>query len=336
MIYDIAQNALRLLPPELAHHATLRAIQIGLAPRALDSRKMEVELAGLILPNPIGLAAGFDKNAQVPDAMLKCGFGFVECGTVTPRPQLGNPKPRIFRLNQDEAIINALGFNNYGVENFARKLKSLANSPGIIGANLGANKDSTDKIADYVFGLHHVWEYSSYITINISSPNTKGLRDLQAAAALEELLGRINEERARLTNTHGEKPIFLKVAPDIIDAEVSDISQIALATKIDALIISNTTISRPPYLKSPHSKRQGGLSGKPLFELSTQKLRDFKSVLGDKMPLIGVGGISSGDDAIKKLEAGATAIQLYTGLVFHGMGLLREIRDAVAEYMHGK
>lgn len=336
MIYDLAQNALRLLSPELAHNATLRAIQIGLAPNAQDNHKMETEIAGLSLKNPIGLAAGFDKNALVPDAMLKCGFGFVECGTVTPKPQAGNPKPRIFRLNQDEAIINALGFNNEGVENFARKLKSRANLPGIVGANLGANKDSTDKIADYVYGLQQVWEYSSYITINISSPNTKGLRDLQAASALEELLGRIGAERIKLTNSHGRRPIFLKVAPDIIDAEISDISKIALAAKIDALIVSNTTISRPLHLKSQYSKRQGGLSGRPLFDLSTQKLRDFKSALGDKMPLIGVGGISSGDDAVKKLEAGATAIQLYTGLVFQGMGLLREIRDAVAEYMQVK
>jgi len=329
---EISLRALQFLPPETAHELTLSLIKLGLAPKIDINPNLQTNLCGLQLRSPVGLAAGFDKNALVFDEMLQCGFGFVECGTVTPLPQSGNPKPRIFRLKSDQAVINALGFNNMGLDNFADSLAKRKIGCGIVGANIGANKDSLDKIADYVVGLKRVWQNCSYVTINISSPNTKGLRDLQSSMALEELLGRISVERQGLFEAHGRRPIFLKIAPDISDSEVVDISRIAIAAKIDALIISNTTIERPFTLKSANRNRSGGLSGRPLFERSTEKLRDFNSAVDDKISLIGVGGISSGDMAVKKLEAGATAIQLYTGMIYQGMGLIAEINDAVAEF----
>lgn len=336
LFYNLALTALKLLPAEAAHNLTINALHSGYGPKIEDNNNFEIDLAGLKLKNPIGLAAGFDKNAVVPDVMLNMGFGFVECGTVTPLAQAGNPKPRLFRLEEDKAIINAMGFNNDGLDLFVKNLRNRSHLPGIVGANIGANKDSTDRINDYVLGLRRVWLHSSYVTINISSPNTQGLRDLQSRMALEDLLSRIFEAKKFLKDLHGAKPIFLKVAPDIGDADVSDISELAQKYEIDGIIVSNTTISRPTGLISNNRNQSGGLSGRPLFELSTAKLRDFKSALGDTIPLIGVGGISSGDDAVKKLEAGATAIQLYSALTYGGIGLLKEIKDAVAEYLTNK
>jgi dihydroorotate dehydrogenase len=318
---------MRALPAEAAHRATIKALEMGLGPQApSDDPGDGIELAGLKLPNRIGLAAGFDKNAQVPDAMLAAGFGFVECGTVTPLAQAGNPKPRLFRLTKDHAVINRMGFNNEGLGPFVSRLRARAGRPGIVGANVGANKDSADRLDDYAEGVRRVWLHCSYITINISSPNTPGLRALQTREALEDLLGRINQVRAIQAATHGNRPIFLKVAPDLDEDEVRAISETAILMKLDALIVSNTTVERPQSLMSAHKAETGGLSGRPLFEKSTRLLREFKGALGGAMPLIGVGGIATAEDANAKLEAGASALQLYTALVFEGPGLVQKIK----------
>lgn len=334
--FDVFGRALHNVPAEIAHEIAVWAFKNGLSPAVNCPYDLRTEFAGLILPNPVGFAAGFDKNGLIPDEILNSGFGFVECGTVTPQAQSGNPKPRLFRLTQDRAIINRMGFNNVGLETFAHNLRVRAHKPGIVGANIGANKDSADKIADYVTCLKKVWLHSSYVTINISSPNTKGLRDLQSGDVLDELLGRINEERAFLKKLHGHRPLFLKVAPDLDTKQISEISKAIIAAKIDALIVSNTTISRPQNLVSEFKNEQGGLSGKPLSELSTQILKAFNNEIGGKIPLMGVGGILNGDDAVKKLEAGATAIQIYSGYIYRGPRLLKEIFDAIAEYRGAK
>jgi len=279
----------------------------------------------LTLPNPVGLAAGFDKNCEVPDAMLAAGFGFVECGTVTPRPQIGNPKPRLFRLTEDQAVINRMGFNNGGLEDFKSRLVKRQGKDGIVGANLGANKDSADRVEDYVKGLKALWGLSDYFTINISSPNTPGLRDLQNENAMDELLGRIAEARAELTGDKPSYPIFLKVAPDVDMGEIERIVEQARMYGMNAIIVSNTTIARPKSLKSAHKGEGGGLSGAPLFEPSTEVLREFYAAAEGKIDLIGVGGISNGTQAYAKIRAGAKAVQLYSALVFQGPGLVTEI-----------
>lgn len=330
--FDVLARALHLLPSEMAHDIALNALEMGFAPRLECEYDLSTDFAGLKLPNPLGFAAGFDKNAYVADEILSSGFGFVECGTVTPMPQSGNPKPRLFRLKEDLAIVNAMGFNNIGLSKFVDNLRLRHHKKGIVGANVGANKDSQDRISDYQEGVRRVWLHSSYVTMNISSPNTKGLRDLQSQAALEELLGRVNEVRGLQTRVHGQRPLFLKVAPDLSDFDIASIAKTILWAKIDGLIVSNTTISRPDGLKSKYQSRNGGLSGAPLMELSTKVLAAFKSELGDKIPLMGVGGIMSGDDAIKKFEAGAKAIQIYTGYIYKGPNLVKDIHKAIAEY----
>ena len=332
MKYKIAASIMRKLPAETAHRITIKALSTGAGPVFKRKQRLETKIAGLTLPNPIGMAAGFDKNAEAADALFRAGFGFVECGTVTPLPQAGNPKPRIFRLKEDDAIINAMGFNNVGLHDFVDHLRKRAHLPGIIGANVGANKDSENKINDYALGVRRVWLHSSYITMNISSPNTKGLRDLQGAGALEDLLGTVNEVRDIQTKTHGHRPLFLKVAPDLDEKQIADIARLVKWAKINALIVSNTTIDRPETLKNPNKTRPGGLSGRPLFEKSTEVLKAFKSELGDEIDLIGVGGIMSGEDAVKKLEAGAKAIQIYTGFIYRSMDLMYEIEQAIADY----
>jgi dihydroorotate dehydrogenase len=273
------------------------------------------------------MAAGFDKNCEVPDALLAAGFGFVECGTVTPLPQLGNARPRIFRLGEDRSVINRLGFNNKGIDAFADRLGARAGKPGVVGANVGANKDSADRAADYVLGMGRVWKHASYVTANISSPNTPGLRGLQERGALEDLLGRLNEARALLTAAHGARPLFLKVAPDLDETAVRDIAEIAVANRLDALIVSNTTLQRPAHLTSEYRDEQGGLSGQALFHISTQMLRLFAQALAGALPLIGVGGVASGANALAKIRAGASAVQLYSALVFEGPGLAARILD---------
>lgn len=328
-LHDMSTRALRLIDPETAHHAALLGLRSGLGPRARADRypRLRTTLAGLDLPNPIGMAAGFDKNCEAPDALLASGFGFVECGTVTPRAQEGNPRPRIFRLSEDRAVINRLGFNNKGLDEFADRLSARAGRGGIVGANVGANKDSADRAADYVLGMGKVWGHAAYVTANISSPNTPGLRGLQERGALEELLGRMREARVALEAAHGRRPLFLKVAPDLDESAIDDIADLALQFGLDALIVSNTTIQRPPHLTSDNREETGGLSGQPLFQISTHALRLFAQKLAGRLPLIGVGGVESGATALAKLRAGASAVQLYSALVYQGPGLVARMLD---------
>jgi dihydroorotate dehydrogenase len=314
--------ALRRLDPETAHGLTIRALRAGLGPSqtAPDDPILATSLAGLNLPNPVGLAAGFDKNAEVHAPLLRAGFGWVECGTVTPRPQSGNPRPRLFRLPEDGAVINRLGFNNAGLEAFAANLAKVS---GPVGANLGANKDSEDRAADYVAGLRRLAGVPAYFTVNISSPNTPGLRALQSRAALDDLLGRLQEARS------GPQPLFLKIAPDLSEPELRDVVESATANALDGLIISNTTLDRPATLRAAARGEPGGLSGAPLFERSTAALRSVTEMRSG-LALIGVGGITSGADVYAKLRAGASAVQLYTALVYAGPGLVDRIKRDLA------
>ncbi len=330
-LHGLATRALRLLDPEDAHRAAILALRLGLGPAAPpDDPILAGSLAGVALPNVVGLAPGFDKDAQVYPQMLRAGFGFVECGTVTPEPQEGNPRPRLFRLSQDRAVINRMGFNNYGLDTFAARL--YGRGPGVVGANIGANKDSPDRIGDYVEGLKRLWGLASYFTVNVSSPNTPGLRALQTKAALEELLGRL-AEAARTLPPPDAVPMLLKVAPDLEDAEIEAICDVVAANGLDGVIVSNTTISRPP-LRSSGRNEAGGLSGAPLFALSTDVLRRFHAAAAGRFPLIGVGGIGSGADAHAKIRAGASAVQLYSALVFEGPGLVTRIKRDLAQRLH--
>jgi dihydroorotate dehydrogenase len=332
-LHDVAARALHAFDPEDAHGLAIRGLKLGLGPRDAgpDDPVLAIQLAGLSLPNCVGLAAGFDKNAEVPDAMLAAGFGFVEAGTVTPLAQAGNPRPRLFRLTGDQAVINRMGFNNGGLEPFAQRLSARKGRRGIVGANIGANKDATDRIQDYVTGLTRLWGLSDYFTANISSPNTPGLRALQTKAALEELLGRLAEARAGLKAQSGrDYPIFLKVAPDLEDGEVEAIVETVIGAGLDAVIVSNTTIARPETLKSPLAVESGGLSGAPLLGPSTEVLKRFHAAAGGRVALIGAGGIASGADAYAKIRAGAQAVQLYSALVYGGPGLVARIKRELA------
>ena len=328
-LHDLAAAALRTLDAEDAHRLTIRALALGLGPRApAPDPILATTVAGLSLPSAVGLAAGFDKNAEAFGPMLAAGFGFVECGTVTPLPQSGNPRPRLFRLSEDQAVINRMGFNNAGLEAFAARL-ARPGRPGPVGANIGANKDSEDRIGDYVTGLKRLWGLADWFTLNISSPNTPGLRALQTRAALEELLGRAAETRDTLLAT-GAVPLFLKVAPDLDDAEIEAIVETVLAFGISGIIVANTTISRPG-LRSPLSGETGGLSGAPLRDLAQSVLGRFSDAAAGRLPLIGVGGIASGADAYVRIRAGASAVQLYSALVYAGPGLaVRLGRDLAA------
>lgn len=329
MFQDIAAGGLRALDPEQGHELALVGLRAGLGPRARGDRfpRLKTTIAGLSLPNPVGLAAGFDKNCAAPDAMAAAGFGFVECGTVTPLPQAGNPKPRLFRLSEDRSVINRMGFNNEGIEAFADRLAERRQRQRIVGANVGANKDSADRVGDYVLCMGRVWKHASYVTANISSPNTPGLRGLQERGALEDLLGRLDEARAPLTAAHGPRPLFLKVAPDLDDLAVRDIVEIALDRCVDALIVSNTTIERPPQLTSDLRGEAGGLSGQALFRIATLALRRFADAAEGRIPLIGAGGVENGATAYAKIRSGASAVQLYSALVYEGPGLVPRVLD---------
>ena len=322
--YQAADLLLSRLDAEDAHGLSIRALKSGLVPRDRrpDPPSLAVQVWGHALSNPIGLAAGFDKNAEVPDAMLALGFGLVEIGTVTPKPQAGNARPRLFRLSEDQAVINRMGFNNDGHAAVLQRLIARRARGGIIGVNIGANKDSSDRIADYVLGLQVFEEVASYITINISSPNTPGLRNLQGKADLQRLLQRVNEARKSRT------PMLLKIAPDLAEADLKDVVEVVQGGAVDGVIISNTTLSRPG-LRSPHAGEQGGLSGAPLFELSTRCLAAFHHLTGGKIPLIGVGGITSAATALAKFKAGASLVQIYSGLVYRGPALVKEICAAL-------
>lgn len=332
-LHDLAARALHAFDPEDAHGLAIRGLKLGLGPRdgGPDDPILAVRLAGLDLPNCVGLAAGFDKNAEVPDAMLDAGFGFVEAGTVTPLAQAGNPRPRLFRLTQDQAVINRMGFNNGGLDPFARRLAARQGKSGVVGANIGANKDAGDRIEDYVVGLTRLWGLSDYFTANISSPNTPGLRALQTKAALEELLGRLSEARAAMkVSTGRDYPIFLKVAPDLEDGEVEAIVEAVVGAGLDAIIVSNTTIARPESLRSGQARESGGLSGAPLRAPSTVVLSRFHAAAAGRVALVGAGGIASGADAYAKIRAGARAVQLYSALVYGGPGLVTRIKRDLA------
>ena len=325
-LYSLLRPLAFALDAERAHSATIAALKIAPDRRPPEfPSSLRVSLAGLEFPSPVGLAAGFDKNAEVPEQMLGLGFGFVEVGTITPRPQQGNPKPRLFRLAEDEAVINRMGFNNEGQPAAYQRLQRCSHSRGVIGVNIGANKDSDDRIADYVAGVRAMSPVARYLTINISSPNTPGLRQLQDEGALRSLLSAIDEARGA-----GGPPVFLKVAPDLGEGEPDQIMRVAMQHRIDAIIVANTTISRPP-LKSRHREEQGGLSGAPLKPLALKALRDFRSASGGAMPLIGVGGIATADDAWERIRAGASLVQLYSAMVYEGPGIARRIALGLAE-----
>ena len=327
-LYKFATGMMRRLPPEAAHNATIKSLRFGLGPVVTQTSppELETKVGGLTLPNPVGLASGFDKDAMVPDAMLAAGFGFVECGSVTPRPQAGNPKPRLFRLAEDQAVINRMGFNNGGLENFKSRLENRRAPRGVVGANLGANKDSSDRAGDYIKGLKALWGLADYFTINISSPNTPGLRNLQGESELDDLLGRVAEARAELTGEDPSIPVFLKVAPDLDFNAVERVTEQARLYGMNAIIVSNTTLDRPNSLKSAHRDETGGLSGAPLMKKSTELLKEFCGAANGRIDLIGVGGIASGADAYAKIRAGAKAVQLYSALVYAGPGLVMDIR----------
>ena len=327
-LHGAATRVLRGLDPEDAHRLALLGLRLGLGPRGgPDDPILATSLAGLALPNAVGLAPGFDKDAEVFDPMLKAGFGFVECGTVTPRPQGGNPRPRLFRLSEDRAVINRMGFNNRGLEAFAGRL--ARRGAGVVGANIGANKDSEDRIADYVAGLKRVAGLASYVTVNVSSPNTPGLRALQTRSALEDLLGRLAQARATLPAAH-RAPLFLKVAPDLETGEVEAIVETCVAQGLAGIMVSNTTVSRPA-LASAFREEPGGLSGAPLMALSTRMLGEFAQAAAGRLALVGVGGIGSGGDAYAKIRAGASAVQLYSALVFEGPDLVARIKRDLAD-----
>ena len=319
---------LRRLDPEDAHRlaiAGLRLLPPG-KPRASDP-KLAVRAFGLNFPNPVGMAAGFDKNAEAPDGLLKLGFGFVEIGSVTPKPQEGNPRPRLFRLEQDSGVINRMGFNNDGAEVVLRRLAARARLGGIVGVNVGANKDSADRTADYVRLIELFAPVASYFTVNISSPNTPGLRNLQQAAALDDLLARVIDARERVRKNAGDSPLLLKVAPDLTLQELDDVVHIARSRRVDGMIVANTTLSRPATLREmAKAKEQGGLSGRPLLKLSTRMVAETYVRAEGAFPLIGVGGIDSGGAALMKIRAGATLIQLYSSLVYKGLGLVEDIK----------
>jgi dihydroorotate dehydrogenase len=319
--FNLAQPLLRRLDAELAHGLAIKALKAGLGGAAPSLPRIPISRFGLRFENPLGLAAGFDKNAEAPDAMLACGFGFVEVGTVTPKPQPGNPRPRLFRLVEDQAVINRMGFNNEGHSAAFESLRARRHRPGLIGVNLGANRDASDRAADYVAGINAFSGLASYFTINISSPNTPGLRNLQAADELRPLLQRLNDARRRQDR---HVPMLLKIAPDLDPIEMKAIADCCLEAEIDGVVISNTTISRPP-LRSRHAREQGGLSGQPLFELSTSQLARFYVMTEGKIPLIGVGGISNTEQAWGKICAGASLLQIYSALVFHGPALIEDI-----------
>lgn len=327
-ISDAGAAALRRLDPEQAHQLAIKSLALAPLPRPpVDDPILGTTLAGLALPNPVGLAAGLDKNGEALRGLSRLGFGFVECGSVTPRAQAGNPQPRLFRLTEDRAVINRMAFNNAGLDAFAARLDRRPRDV-IVGANLGANKDAEDKAADYVAGLTRLAGRASYFTVNISSPNTPGLRALQGRDQLDDLLGRI--DAARPATGTARAPVFLKIAPDLIADEISMIVEASLAHRIDGLIVSNTTLERPETLRSPQARETGGLSGAPIRPFAEKALRAAAEAAGGRLPLIAVGGIDSGAEAYARIRLGASAVQLYSALIYEGPGLVARIKRDLA------
>jgi dihydroorotate dehydrogenase len=332
-LWPLARPLLHALDPETAHEATLAALSRlppRRAPRA--DRRLATSAFGLDFPNPVGLAAGFDKDARAPDALLALGFGFVEIGSVTPLPQDGNPRPRLFRLAKDRAVVNRMGFNNSGHAAALARLKRRAGRPGVVGVNVGANKDSSDRAADYATGVGAFAAEAAFFTVNVSSPNTPGLRDLQAKAALDDLTAMVIEARDLAAEGGApRRPVLLKIAPDLDLPGLDDVVAVAVGRRLDGLVVSNTTLARPRSLEGAARTEPGGLSGAPLFKRSTWMLAETLRRVEGAMPLVGVGGVSSGADALAKIRAGATLVELYSALVFEGPGLVaRILRDLAA------
>jgi dihydroorotate dehydrogenase len=347
-LYRLLRPALFALDPEAVHRAAILALKAGLG--EAYARKDDPILATRVwnrdFPNPVGLAAGFDKNGEAPDAILGLGFGFAEAGTVTPKPQAGNPRPRLFRLVEDEALINRMGFNNDGVEAMAARLSRRARH-GVVGVNIGRNKDSADDVADFVGCATRLAPFADYLVVNVSSPNTPGLRAMQGREPLARLLGAVRDARDRATTAAACPPLVVKIAPDLVDDDLRDVAEVARALPVDGLIATNTTIARPgrgatfnaredslarpPELRSARRAETGGLSGKPLFDPSTRVLAKLYTLTGGAIPLIGVGGIASGRDAYAKIRAGASLVQLYTALVYEGPGLIGRIKRELAD-----
>ncbi len=327
MLHDLATSLLRRLPAETAHHAALRAMALGWGPkRSAERPRLAQTLWGRRFPNPLGLAAGLDKDAEAHEGFLAAGFGFVEVGTLTPKPQIGNPLPRLFRLAEDRGVINRMGFNNCGIAEAAERLAARDRRRGIVGINIGKNKDQTDAVTDYVVGVAALGPLADYLTVNVSSPNTPGLRALQAKAPLIELVDAVKAQRDRL-GLADPPPILVKVAPDLSAEERRAIAEVALERRLDGLIVSNTTISRPDDLISPNRKEAGGLSGRPLRPLALAALADFHKLTQGRLPLIGVGGIESGLDAYQRIRAGASLVQVYSALIYQGPGLIPRLLD---------
>lgn len=330
--YRASMPLLRLFSPEAAHTIAIHALRLGLLGRAAVAADplLATRVWNLDFKNPVGLAAGFDKNAEVMDAMLALGFGFVEAGTVTPLPQAGNPKPRLFRLDEDGAVINRFGFNSKGLDAFVAKLQARPRA-GIVGANVGKNKESADAAGDYVNGIERVCRHADYLVCNVSSPNTPGLRGLQARGQIAELIGRVLEARSRaLAGSQALPPLLAKVGPDLSEQEMRDIAEVALASGIDGLIVGNTTLNRPPTLRSRHAAEGGGLSGAPLKEKAHACIADMYRLTGGRLPIIGCGGIANGADAYARIRAGASLVQLYSALVYGGPALVEDIKRDLA------
>jgi dihydroorotate dehydrogenase len=329
----LVRPLLRRLDPETAHALALNALKLAPLPRAApDDPRLQVQAFGLTFPNPVGLAAGFDKNAETVDPLFRLGFGFVEAGGVTPRPQPGNSRPRLFRLDADEAVINRFGFNSDGLEAVAGRLRARAGAPGIVGINLGANKDTVDRAADFVTCIEALAPHVGFLTVNVSSPNTPGLRNLQQASALDDLLARVIDARERAAVGAKPRPLLLKIAPDLTLSDLDDVVGIARRHRIDGMIVGNTTLGRV-NLRDPAAREQGGLSGRPLFALSTRVLAETYVRAEGAFPLIGAGGVDSGAAAFAKIKAGASLIQLYSGLVFRGVGLVAAIKADLLDFM---
>lgn len=335
MLFRLARPAIFALDSETGHRLAIKGLKAlptrGARSSLAQPGPCQIDIAGLTFPNPVGVAAGFDKDAEVPDALLGLGFGFTEVGSITPRPQAGNPKPRLFRLVEDEAVINRMGFNNAGAEAARARLAARHGQPGILGINIGANKDSDDRIADYATMARIMTPYASYLAVNVSSPNTPGLRALQDESALTELIDGVMAARDEVAGMT-PPPVFLKVAPDLEPADVDAIARIAIDRKLGALIVSNTTISRPD-LKSHHAGETGGLSGAPLRELALQRVRDFRKATGGEIPLVGVGGIATAEHAWDRIKAGASLVQLYSAMVYEGPGLGARIASGIERLM---
>lgn len=332
----IASRSLFVFDPETAHNLSITALKTGISPVCAPKAdpRLAQTIAGIRFENPVGLAAGYDKNAEVPDALLKIGFGFTEVGTLTPKPQAGNDKPRLFRLIEDRAVINRFGFNNEGHEAALRRLSARGGAPGIVGVNIGANKDSADRIGDYVLGIRKFYSVATYFTVNISSPNTPGLRDLQARESLAALLSAVLSARDEEAIRAGKRlPVFLKIAPDLTEEGLDDVAAEALAHDLDGLIVSNTTLSREGLKDQMQAKQAGGMSGAPLFARSTSVLARMRKRVGADLPIIGVGGVGSAETALEKIRAGADLVQVYSCMVYEGPALPGDINRGLSKLL---